>query len=70
VQGIGIFEMTIDESGSVSAIRTINRPLFDPPCPAFEESYRAALSKWKYKPATRDGKPVAVYLTMTVHFHF
>jgi len=61
VQGVAIFDMTIDESGTVSGVHTLRRPLLDPPCPEFEESYRAALSKWKYNPATRDGKPVAVY---------
>jgi hypothetical protein len=70
VQGIGIFEGIIDQSGSVRNIRMIRGPLFDPPCPAFEESYRAAFSKWKYKPATHNGKPVAFVLTFTVHFHF
>lgn len=69
-QGIGIFEAVIDESGNVRNVRAFRTPQIKPPCPEFEASYRAALSKWRYKPATRDGKPIAVYLTVRVTLQF
>jgi hypothetical protein len=68
VQGVAIFEAIIDDSGNVRNVRAIRVPNFDLPCPEFEESHRAAFSKWKYKPATLNGKPIAVYLTFTVTF--
>jgi len=68
VQGsVAVFEALIDESGKVRDIRAIRTPKFDPPCPEFEVSTRAALSKWTYRPAMRNGKPTAVYLTVTVN---
>ena len=66
-RGVAIFEALIDESGNVRDIRAIRKPKFDPPCPEFEESIRAAMSKWTYKPAMRNGKRTAVYLTVTVN---
>jgi outer membrane biosynthesis protein TonB len=32
------------------------------------EAATAAIQKWKYKPATLNGRPVSVYLTVTVNF--
>jgi protein TonB len=29
-----------------------------------------ALGQWKYEPATVDGKPVPMHLTVTIQFHF
>jgi periplasmic protein TonB len=66
VQGIFIIEAVIDESGGVGEVRTLRRPIFTPPCPALEETALAAVAKWRYKPATLKGKPVAVYLTVTI----
>ncbi len=70
VSGVGIYEAVIDKSGNVRDVHALRPPQFKPPCPEFEKNIRARLSKWKYKPATRAGKPVAVYLTVTVLFHF
>ena len=34
-----------------------------------DETIVAALERWRYKPATRDGKPVAVYYTVSFGIH-
>jgi hypothetical protein len=66
VSGVAIFEAVIDEAGNVKDVRMVVDPRFVPPWPEFEQRYREAMGKWKYKPAMRNGKPVAVYLTITV----
>jgi len=66
VSGIAILEVVIDESGNVRDLRVIRLPTYSPPWDGFEKQCREKFGKWKYKPATRDGKPVAVYLTITV----
>jgi periplasmic protein TonB len=61
--GIVAVKMTIDEEGNVaSAVATkSNHVAFEPP------AVEAALT-WKFKPATKDGKPVAVQLVIPVRF--
>jgi len=67
IQGIFIVEAVIDETGRVTAVKTLRKPLLIPPCRPFEQAFLATIAKWRYKPATVDGKPVAVYLTVTAH---
>jgi outer membrane biosynthesis protein TonB len=68
-EGAFIFEATITETGDVSEVQTTLRPKLTPPCPELEEACRHAISSWKYEPAKRDGKPVSVYLTISVLPH-
>jgi hypothetical protein len=67
-QGFGVFQVIVDEVGNVRDVRMLREPEFTPPWPEFEQRCRAALSEWKYRPAAHDGKPVAVYLTITVRY--
>jgi hypothetical protein len=67
--GAFIFEATISATGQVTHIRTIKRPNLKPPCPELEEAYRQAISSWNYEPGKLDGRPVPVYLTISVAFH-
>jgi outer membrane biosynthesis protein TonB len=64
-----IFEGVIDERGNVIDVKPSVRPDISPPCPAMTEAYRQAISQWKYEPATLNGRPVRVYLTITVTIH-
>lgn len=68
-EGAYIFEASISETGEVRDIRTIRRPKLTPSCPELEEVCRRAVSAWRYEPALRFGKPVPVYLTISVLFH-
>jgi len=67
---LSIFEAVIAESGDVRDLKTRIVPQVSPPCPEFEAAQRRAISTWKYAPARLKGKPVAVYLTVTVLVHF
>jgi hypothetical protein len=50
-----VLKGTIDEKGAVSGVQIYSGLL-----PAMDEAARAAFSRWKFMPALRDGKPVAV----------
>ena len=63
IQGIAILQATIDTSGNIVEVKVLkDMPL------GLTESAVAAVKQWKYAPATLRGKPVAVYLNLTVHF--
>lgn len=65
IEGMVTVNAVIDTDGHVSEVEVqrCNRPNL-----GFEESATAAVKSWRYEPATRDGKPVAVYLTVFVEF--
>lgn len=64
VTGIVILECLIDKNGDVRDV-TVKKPL-----PAGTILYTAmqALRKWKFEPATMDGKPVEVLFNLTFNF--
>lgn len=62
--GVFIAEAVIDEKGDVTNARILKGP--DPKIAA---AALAAIRQWKFKPATLNGKPVAVYYTLTVNIH-
>lgn len=64
--GLCIFESTIDAEGAVTGIRLLRPYRVASKCkPAVDEIART-LALWRYKPATYRGRPVPVYLTVTV----
>ena len=63
VQGIVVLQAIIDTDGSVTDV-TVLKPL---PLGLGESAVDAA-SQWKYRPATLNGRPVAVYFSLTVRF--
>jgi TonB family protein len=64
IQGVVIIEAVIDRDGRVDSPRVLRSvdPLLD--AAALE-----AVRFWRYQPATRDGKPVRVFLTVTTSFN-
>lgn len=63
VQGAVILEAVIDERGNVTSVRVVKGlPM------GLEQSAIDAVSRWKFQPATLDGRPVAVYFNLTVNF--
>ena len=62
--GIIILEGVVTVKGDLREIRVI-RGAADPLTPRVV----AALKQWKFRPATKNGKPVEVYYTMTAHPH-
>jgi hypothetical protein len=67
--GLSIFQAVITEAGEVRDLRLTKAPKISPPCPEILIAQRKAIQQWKYEPAQRRGKPVAVYLTVTVMVH-
>jgi protein TonB len=60
--GTPIYEVTITAKGDVANVRVIRSNNLD-----IDAAVIAALRQWKFRPATRNGKPVAVYYTLTVN---
>jgi TonB family protein len=52
-----------DEAGRVTGIAV------DKPCPfGMTEAATEAVERWRYRPATRKGLPVRVYMNLRVEF--
>jgi TonB family protein len=63
VQGVVILQTIIDVLGNVTDIKVLKG------LPSgLTESAVDAVSKWRFKPATREGEPVAVFYLVTVSF--
>ncbi len=63
VQGVVILQTIIDKVGNVTDIKVLKG------LPSgLTEAAVEAVSKWRFKPATLEGKPVAVYYLVTVSF--
>ncbi len=69
-KGSWLFQAIIDESGSVREVIVLGEPVFSPRRPEITPQLRSTLSQWRYRPATLNGKPTAVYLAITVQPHF
>jgi TonB family protein len=62
VEGTVALQATITADGrveNVSVLRSI---------PELDDAAIAAVKQWKYKPATKDGRPIQVFLTLTIDF--
>ncbi len=63
IQGVVILQSIIDEQGNVTEVSILKGlPM------GLSESAMDAVRQWKFKPATLNGKPVAVYFNLTVNF--
>ncbi|MEM1245416.1 MAG: energy transducer TonB [Acidobacteriota bacterium] len=63
IQGVVILQSIIDEQGNVTDVSVLKGlPM------GLSEAATEAVKQWKYKPATLNGKPVAVYFNLTVNF--
>jgi TonB family protein len=63
-EGIAILSIIVDVSGRPQGIQ-IQRPLGL----GLDEKAVAAVSTWKFEPAQKDGKPVAVVISIEIQFH-
>jgi TonB family protein len=63
IQGTVILQAVVDVDGNVTEVEVLKGlPL------GLDQSAIDAVKTWKYEPATRGGKPVAVYLSLLVNF--
>jgi TonB family protein len=63
LQGVVIVEATIDRQGNVIEANVLRDPGLGCGAAVVE-----ALRSWKYRPATRNGRPVSIIVTVTVTF--
>lgn len=63
IQGVVIVQAIIDKDGNVTNVKVL-KPL---PMGLSEQAVEA-IKKWKFSPATLNGKPVDVYYNLTVNF--
>ncbi len=63
IQGVVIVQAIIDKQGEVTNVKVLKGL----PMGLSEEAVKA-IKRWKFKPATLNGKPVDVYYNLTVNF--
>jgi protein TonB len=64
IEGAVALQAVIGKDGDVGEIHVLSSS-----DPRFNLPSIAAVRQWKYKPASQNGKPVAVYYTITAEFH-
>jgi protein TonB len=65
IEGNVTLQFLVDERGHVSDVQVLNVNGFN----GFGASARKAVLKWRFKPATYFGKPVAVWCTQKISFN-
>lgn len=63
IQGVVIVEAIVDKTGSVTNVKILKGlPM------GLDQAAVDAIKRWKFKPATLNGRPVDVYYNLTVNF--
>jgi protein TonB len=62
IEGAVRIDALIDPTGRVSSMKVVSGPVL------LHQAAMDALRQWKYQPATLNGKPVPMHLTVTVQF--
>jgi len=62
VSGNVLVDALIDATGKVTTMKVVSGPTL------LHQAAMEALKQWKYQPATLDGQPVAMHLTVTLQF--
>jgi TonB family protein len=65
IQGVCVLKAIIDKEGKVT-----KPELVTPLGAGLDEQAIAAIQKWKFKPATRNGQPVSVQMGLEMSFNF
>ena len=63
-KGVSVLSMIVEPDGSTSHIRIVK-----PVGYGLDEKAIEAVKTWKFKPATLNGKPVAVQIAVEIKFH-
>lgn len=63
IQGVVILEAVVDSNGDVSRVKILKGLPF-----GLSEEAAETASQWKFRPAMRGGKPVSVFLNLTIRF--
>jgi periplasmic protein TonB len=62
IEGTILVQALVIEDGGVAECRAV------PSIPALEDAAVDCVRQWRFKPAMKDGKPVAVWVTVPVRF--
>jgi protein TonB len=62
VSGNVVIDALIDVNGRVTTMKVLSGPTL------LQQAAKDALRQWKYQPASLDGKPAAMHLTVTLQF--
>jgi len=63
IQGTVLVQAVISSTGEVESVEVISSTH-----PIFDAAAKDAVRKWRYRPATQNGRPIAVYFTVEVRF--
>ncbi len=64
-----ILQIVVKKDGTVGDIKVLSDPVSESlVISSFRQAAIDAVKQWKYKPAIKDGKPVDVYMTVSVNF--
>ena len=63
-RGTVVLDLVVDADGLPRDIK-----VYLPLSPEFDEAALDTVKKWKFSPATRDGKPIATQIEVEVSFH-
>lgn len=63
IQGIAVLEVVVDEKGEPGRVSVLSPLGF-----GLDERAIQSVSRWKFEPGTKDGKPVATVATVEVNF--
>jgi TonB family protein len=64
VQGVVVLSMIVTKEGRTADLK-IKKSL----TPSLDQKAIEAVSRWRFDPATKDGKPVAVWIAVETSFH-
>ncbi|GBC79716.1 hypothetical protein HRbin09_00942 [bacterium HR09] len=63
IEGVVILEIIVDKAGNVRDVRVLRGLGM-----GLTEAAVEAVRQWRYEPATLNGRPVEVYITVTINF--
>ncbi|MBZ5588202.1 MAG: energy transducer TonB [Acidobacteriia bacterium] len=62
-----IYTIVVDQEGNVRNLKPTRVPAPTPPYDALDRCFREAILQWRYRPAEKAGRPVAVQLTVSAN---
>jgi TonB family protein len=62
IQAVVVIEALMDEQGNIGRARVMSQPS------VLDAAALEAVLQWQFKPATRNGSPIAIVMTTTVNF--
>jgi TonB family protein len=64
--GVLLYDVTIDEDGSVREVRLLKPVDSAPPWPEIDRAWRDTIAEWRYAPTLVNGQPTRLCMTVSV----